>query len=228
VAIAFVSKGAAATNANQFPLFAKPAVVTSGNALVAIFSVNTITNTVTAVPTGWTLLASQEGITQGIWVYTKLATGAEPATYQWTMSATGSSWQGAVLQYSGVDTTTAPFNDGTATSQTGTNSTSHVCPTMTTLTDGAMVIGVVANAGIGTYTWSVMTEELDARQETGNSFGMSAADIIQTTAGATGTFTGTCSAMLDYASLTFALKQAVAGGAVGIPDLAMAPLGRAA
>lgn len=206
MAIAFVSKGTSAQASSSSVILNKPTTVNTGDCLVAIFMIVSTTATITVVPTGWTLLKSQTGTNDGHFVYTKKATSSEPSTYTWTVS-TGVLWMGGTMDYSGVDTTTAPFNDGTATSQAPSSSSTHTCLTMTTLTDGAMVIGTVASTTILTETPpGTLTERFDAQAELGVGTGECAAgDEIQTTAGSTGSFAWSSTAMATYTSITFAL-----------------------
>src|SRR6478735_8878035 len=91
---------------NTSPLtITKPAGVATGNLMVATVSLRDSTATMTP-PSGWSLLTSiaSSGGTTAQYVYAKVATGAEPASYafSWAGGSGASDSSGVILAYAGI------------------------------------------------------------------------------------------------------------------------------
>src|SRR5213592_1549072 len=72
-----------------------------GDVLVASLALKG--GTVTAVPAGWTQIASVTSVsTPKMYAYYRVASAAEPASYSWALSAPVAS-SGGIARYSGVD-----------------------------------------------------------------------------------------------------------------------------
>ncbi len=228
MAIAFVSKGTSVQASTATITLNKPSTTNLDDVIVAAFMIVSTTTTVTGIPTGFTLLESQTGTNCGLFVYVKKATSSEPSTYVWNLSI-GTLHAGGTADYSGVDVTAAPYTDCANAKQAPGSSNSHDCLAVTTATDHAMAIAVVGVPTANTTETepATLTQRIDVEEELNTSgYELALGDHDQTPAGSTGIFTWTPSAKTTYASITFALKPIVTAVA-DIPDLTMAPLGRA-
>jgi hypothetical protein len=161
---------------------------------------------VTGVPAGWTGLASNTSISNPhVFGYYRVATGAEPATYSWTLSQAVQNSAG-IARYSGVSTTgvLAAFP---STAASATVSTVATVPSVTTSIANAMVVGCMA-ANSSTATIAItgpagMAEAWDLegkRQELD--------DAVQPPAGASGAKSWTFNAARAWAGWLGALKPA--------------------
>jgi len=122
---------------------------------------------------------------------------------------------GAIVAYSGVDTTT-PIN--VENGQTTAASTSHSTPSITTTVANTMLVASFGLAGTGTWTAPAgMTERSDS---TAQAVALEVADLLQASAGATGTRTATASVSKVGATHLLALKPGGGGTTVNCPGYA--------
>jgi hypothetical protein len=134
----------------------------------------------------------------------KRATGSEPSTY--TTSWTGGSYADTVLvAYSGCTTTGSAMDATPTTSALGSGSGSIVSPSITTVSPNAMVISFVGDiAGNALTKPAAMTV-----RSTFDDLGF--ADVIQASAGASGTFSWTLGGgATQRCAVTLALKPPAA------------------
>jgi hypothetical protein len=184
----------------------KPTGLADGDVLITAMGTSAASGT---PPSGFTTIGSattsaSERITYAYKVVTSAA--GEPANYSWSGASGRTSV--AITAYSGVDTTTPV--DMTAATATGTAS---VGVSNTTVTDGAMLIA----GAIGDWSSAGMTVPGSMSQvfNLGNPGRRTAgADLIQATAGATGTLTFTGESGLSMAGIIFALRP-TAGAVLG-------------
>jgi len=161
---------------------------------------------------GWTLVRRINNSTSvGLAVYWKVASNESGrvcrsysgAGYDFAFSpGSGSqSMTGAIVAYSGVDTTTPiDVENGQATSSGATHST----PSITTSVANTMLVASFGLAGTGTWTPPAgMTERSDS---TAQAVALEVADVLQVSAGASGTKTATASASKAGATHILALK----------------------
>ena len=174
---------------------AAPAGRTAGDVLVASFTADW--NPTVAVPAGWTAIvnglsiASSTSAGARVFAYYRVVGPSDPATYTWTLSR-AVKWGGGMTAYTGVSNTT-PLDSAVATAVNTTyTATSIAVGSVTTASNGAMLIGGVgfdssnpaANPPSGwTERWEASGGQI-AEQ----------ADRIQATAGASGTATWTFTA----------------------------------
>jgi hypothetical protein len=164
--------------------------------LVAIVNIDG-TGTINT-PSGWTLISSATRSTiLRVATFYKVAGGSEPASYTFDGWSSVSS-AAAVSAYSGVDNAAPLDVNGVGNG----NSSTPTAPDVTTTADNCMVIGLAGNdrADRGPYTPPTgYTERCD---QTGGLFAsgahISTADIIQATAGATGTAAFTLAVSSDH------------------------------
>ena len=165
-----------------------PAGVVSGDVLLAVVDVGS-TNSSTA-PAGWTLVRSDATTTSGSvtaqYVYYHVAGGGEPSSYTWTFGGkTGVA--GAMLAYSGVDTTN-PIDAHSGQAGT-TKSVSITAPSVTATVSGDMLVGLFGIHAQHTIAPAAsMVERTDIAQVKGGGQKVTSetADALLSTAGATG------------------------------------------
>lgn len=169
--------------------------------------------TMSGVPTGWELAVrvSQAGVANTLFVYLKKLTASEPATYDWTGSASvvstvsiGSASE-AYLGATALDSlsgTPVGFYD----SDNSTN-TVHI-PAMTTAHADALLFAIGQNGGAQTITsWSdSITERWDGNSSGGQARTIYGGTLPVATAGTVGPFTAEKTAASVALTATFALR----------------------
>lgn len=98
--------------------------------------IHSASTSVSAAPAGWTLLLTRTQGTTVLRVYWKPAGAAEGANYTWTLANSGRSL-GTIYSFVNVDNA-APIE--ASASQGNTSSTSVTAPTITTVTQGTMLL----------------------------------------------------------------------------------------
>lgn len=186
-----------------------PAGTAAGDVLVA--SITTDLNPNLTAPAGWTAMVNAKSInstsTSGAraFAYYKVVGASDPGTYSWTLSS-AAKWGGGITAYRGVNNTTPLDSPVVTAADTSYSATSITVGSITTASNGAMLIGGVAcdcSAPVVTAP-SGWTERWEAAA------GQIAeqADKPQATAGASGTATWTLSAARAVAAWRTALKPA--------------------
>lgn len=202
----------------------KPSGTVSGDLLVAFAYAQTFGGNTLAPPAGWTTIQETDNISSEFeaGLYYKLAGGSEGSTYTFTATA-AEEFTVIILRVSGVDATT-PVE--ASAESTATSSGSIVFPTVTSLTNNALIamFGFAAYATTPTGSeWPNVAPTGMALLATDNSvadYGMigGIANFIQVTAGATGTKSvanGTIGT--DFYAVSIAIKPAGGGGGGGDP-----------
>ncbi|MDQ0755116.1 PKD domain-containing protein [Arthrobacter sp. B3I4] len=200
---------ASATTASSTVTLNKPAGAAAGDVLVASITAD-LAPTATA-PAGWTAIVNGLGINSSsssgakVFSYYHVVGTSDPGSYSWTLS-TAVKWGAGVTAYRGVNNTT-PLDSSVATAvNTSYSATSITAPSITTASNGAMLIGGVGfdSGSPGATPPSGWTERWEA---SGGQIG-EAADKPQATAGASGTATWTFSTAKAVAVWQTALKPA--------------------
>ena len=199
------STTANAATASTAVALPKPSGATAGDVLVASFTADK--NPTAAGPGGLDRDRQRALISSGarVFAYYRVVGSADPATYSWTLS-TAVKWGGGMTAYRGVDTTT-PLDSAVATAvNTSYTATSIAVPSVTTASNGAMLIG-----GLGfdsSNPAATPPTGWTERWETAGGQIAEQADRTQATAGATGTATWTFSSAKAVAAWRTALKPA--------------------
>jgi Polysaccharide lyase len=163
-----------------------PAGLAAGHLLIAALDVRLASSSTITAPSGWTLIRRDSNVppyaalSQAL--YFKIATSSEPASYEWTFSASTSA-SGGILAFSGIDATTPiDAHSGRFRSQTKRIS----APSVITTVENAVLLGFFGySAGKSTSPPSGMMERFDVR--TSSSLATTeSADQIQATSGASG------------------------------------------
>jgi hypothetical protein len=183
-----------------------PAGIQAGDVLIACVAARGNPNF--TAPAGWTLIRLDvNGFTLRQALYWKVATGAEPAEYTWTLSNTQAA-AGGIMAYTGVSNSN-PIDQSSGLISSGTDATG-TAPSVTTTVNGAMVIaffGVARNSPIDAP--SGMTERVDAVSNGGTyPQATEASDVSQSTSGATGDKTATWSGNGQWIGQQLALRPA--------------------
>lgn len=194
-----------------------PGSLTTGQVLWAQIAYNASTGTITA-PSGWTeAIAPTSNGSARIAAYWHVVTAGENGTtpsWTWTMSAAVA---GNVIigRFSGVDTTT-PVDAGPVTGSSST--TSNVVNAVTTVTNGAWVIGggalqsATSNSIAAPAGWTTLQ---NTSGENAGRGAVLASKGEQASAGTTGTATFTLTAALTSRCYQVALRPATGGGGGG-------------
>ena len=187
-----------------------PSGTTAGDVLVASITAD-LNPSMASIPTGWTpivgALSINSSSTSGarVFPYYHVVTSSDPTTYSWTLSA-AVKWGAGLTAYRGVDNIT-PLDSPVVTAvNTSYSATSLTLPSISSASDGAMLIGgvgcdcalPVASPPSGwTERWEASGGQI-AEQ----------ADMAQLSAGASGTATWSFSAARAAAAWRTALKPA--------------------
>lgn len=159
---------------------AKPSGVIENDLMYAVIQ-QTNADVVTG-PSGWARIDGGSGNDFSSWY--KVAGASEPVDYTWT--AASAKWAGAIVAYSGVDTSDPLDVTGLVTS-------SFVCPDVTADLGGALVIRSSCEAnpqgGSTGFVWPTSTERVDILNMSPSPRALSIADAFPKAAGATGTET---------------------------------------
>ena len=151
------SSGSAATGVLTLTINVPPGTTTN-DAMVASIAIRPSTAVITP-PAGWALVRRMDnGASNSLAIYGKVATASEPASYSWTFSAsTGSA--GGIRSFSGVDMTTPlDVENGAATA----SSLNHAAPSVTTTSANDMIVTSHSFASSATWTTPAgMTEAFD-------------------------------------------------------------------
>jgi hypothetical protein len=163
----------------------KPAGVVAGDAMLAAVAFRG--NPTITPPAGWTLVRQDvNGNTHRQSIFVKVAGGAEPASYTFTLSAAQSA-AGGIVAYSGVDPNTPVDVHG---GQVNAASTSATAPSISTTGPNRMVVTFYATPNLTTFTApGGMTERYDQQVPAANQYKVTASadDQLVTPSGATGT-----------------------------------------
>ncbi|WP_210411333.1 PKD domain-containing protein [Pseudarthrobacter sp. NIBRBAC000502771] len=199
------NSGTAVTTAS----LAVPAGTSAGDVLVAAITVDL--NPGLTAPAGWTAIVNGQSInassTSGARAYAfyKVVGASDPATYNWILSS-AAKWGGGITAYRGVNNTTPLDSPVVTAADTSYSATSITVGSITTATNGAMLIGgvgcdcsapVVTAPSGWTERWEAAAGQV-AEQ----------ADKTQATVGSSGTATWTLSAARAVAAWQTALKPA--------------------
>jgi hypothetical protein len=192
-----------------------PAGVVAGEVLVTVVAGSRVAQSDTLTgPAGWTQIIVQPdsavatiGDVIGLWY--RVATGSEAGSYTWTNSAaTAGRIGGSMYRFSGVDTTTVLDVAASGAGLSSTSGTTIDAPSITTVTDGAMLVsaGVAMTAG-GSVSQPGSMLLIGTTTGTGRRFTW--ATEVDPTAGATGVRTWTASGdSLQRAAVLAALRPA--------------------
>ncbi|WP_326960606.1 MULTISPECIES: PKD domain-containing protein [unclassified Arthrobacter] len=169
----------------------KPSGTAAGDVLVASFTADM--NPTASAPTGWTPIVNTLNITGGarVFAYFHVVGSADPASYSWTLSA-AVKWGGGMTAYRGVNNSTPLDSSVVTATNTTYTATSITAASITTASNKAMLIGGVGfdSSSPAATAPSGWTE----RWEAASGQIAELADMVQATAGASGTATWTFTA----------------------------------
>jgi PKD repeat protein len=188
----------------------KPSGTAAGDVLIASFTAD-LNPSAASVPAGWTAIVNGISIKSSsksgarVFAYYHVVGSPDPASYSWTLSK-AVTWGAGVTAYRGVNTAT-PLDTGVVTAvNTSDTATSITAPSITTASNGAMLIGGV---GFDSSTPAAAPPSgWTERWEAAGGQIAEQADRSQATAGATGTATWTFSTAKAVAAWRTALKPA--------------------
>lgn len=171
-----------------------PAGTAANDVMVATIAVANSTVIITP-PAGWisqpaVLQAAGNGSRQQI--FYRVASGAEPTSYTWVFESAHVGAAGAIVSYSGVDTTSPidVYSGGNTTPQGADGPLQHRALGVTTSTVDSMVISTHSFSSSASWTPPAgMTERVDINSQGGasaNGVSLEVDEVAQPSAGATG------------------------------------------
>ena len=185
-----------------------PMGTVTGDVMVAAIAVRSSAVLITP-PTGWAAQAATVqtlGDSNRQQIFTRVATGSEPASYTWLFDIAHTGAAGAIVSYSGVDNASPidAFSGNTTPQGSDTLLQHRALSTNTTVAD-AMVISTHAFGSAATWTSAGVNERVDIASQAAGNAGVSLAvyDATQATAGATGDRIATASGNGDRGSAHF-------------------------
>ena len=218
VAVAAIVSGAVTTNSSirvtvtQLKLD-KPASISAGDVMLANIGINGGSSAVVStVPSGWTQITRTDNdVNIALISYWKVASSSEPSDYTWSVDGQTTA-EGGIIAYRGVDTTN-PVDSMAGNTGFGTQATTSA---ITTNAANEQIVALFAtdvgkNPNAGAY-FSTSTGGMTEKYDVSNvPFGPSIAadDVIQTSAGGTGSKLSTISGnkARNWATQQIALRQ---------------------
>lgn len=153
MAIAFRSKSENKGGSGSSIVLTKPSGTVSGDLLIALVQIQNVANTVNSVPSGWSLIDTQntgpDSYDNHTALYYKVAGGSEPADYTWGFS--GSNNVGGVMGCWSGCASSSPIG-GTAKAQDTNFDTTEAAPSVTVSGTGSWVLAVLAWEGSSNYS----------------------------------------------------------------------------
>jgi N,N-dimethylformamidase beta subunit-like protein len=187
-----------------------PAGVVNGDALYAVVIYENGAAYLPTDPPGWTLVAEAANSGNDNTRVLRRLASSEPASYTWTF-ANENHVGGAMVAYSGVDLATP--EDVPAATGFG-KSTMPTSPTLTTLTNNAVLLSIYGSAGWGGTT-STGPAGMNVRVSFGSEHSFGFADQVISPAAATGARKWTTSSSIPWASVAIAMRPAKPGAPCG-------------
>ncbi len=163
-----------------------PANVRAGDVMLAVLTVRN-TAAVTA-PAAWTpLRADSAGTTMRQHLFYRVVTGAEPASYSWTITSARAA--ASILAYRGVDTASPVDVHG---GQSNASSTTVTAPSVNATVANGMLVTFLGNAATTTITPAApLRNRAGVNSGGGTGVSLAIGDETRASSGATGTRTGT-------------------------------------
>lgn len=208
MAAAFKSINTANSTAAVTQLTITVPSVANGDGMLFAIAIRGGSNVTGLTLPGWNLVfETNQGTNNKLAVFSRTAS-SEPADYTITWTTAGSA-AGAIFVASGTDQATLVDTSG---SQGNASSTSVTAPTVTTATDGCLLVFFGSVAGATSWTApGTMTERADVASSGGSpNITFTAAEEVLGASGATGTRVATVAAAGQNVGGLVALKAAAA------------------
>ncbi|WP_426989107.1 PKD domain-containing protein [Pseudarthrobacter sp. Y6] len=205
-AISVVGSSTTNSAATTVVTLAAPVGTHEGDVLVAAITAD-LSPTMASVPAGWTPMVNGLAIRTNAraFAYYHVVGAADPSSYSWTLSS-AAKWGAGITAYRGVNNTT-PLDSPVITAvDTTYTATSITVGSINTASNGAMLIGGAA-CDCGTPVFSPPSGWTERWEAAANQLAEEA-DMVQATAGASGTATWTMRAARGVAVWRTALKPA--------------------
>ena len=178
----------------------KPANTVSGDLLVACLALDGSSVAKSGAPNGWTQIAAVTGVANPrVYGYYKVAGATEPSSYRWGFAAKVASG-GGIARYTGA----AGLDVGASAAAGGAASSGSV-PGVTTVTEGAMIVGCMGiNSSATTISINGPAGMSQAWDLGGKRHEFD--DVLQPAAGATGQLSWGFSSAREWAGWVAALR----------------------
>lgn len=215
--------GSASSNGGSNLVLSRPDDYAEGDLLVAWIASHSnggspyVDWSVTSAPAGWTVRIDVNVAPAGVaahrlYLWTKVATASEPATYTFVGTGTACNRPWNVSVWYGQDGTTPTVDPQT---NTGTLATSLVAPSVTTARNGDVAMWAYASrSGHESDVPSGTTNLANVRKSTpgGNAAVLRAVYEVRPSSGATGTRTLAGTSSTSYAAAGIVISNQAAGG----------------
>lgn len=184
----------------------KPSGVVAGDVMVAAIGFRG--TDFLSGPAGWSLTTNGSRGTVNQNVYYKVATGIEGSSYTWTISTGTPKMTGVIVAYTGVNNSN-PID--VSNSASGLSTTAVNPPSVNTTVDHTRVVVAGSTANSNTFTANGSYTMVNQTSSSGGGSGGSKVatgvqDLIQSSAGATGTTGLTAATSADYVAGVVALR----------------------
>lgn len=163
-----------------------PTGTQNNDVMVAVIEAGTSNPNIINTPTGWTLLNSQTA-SPNVRTYWRVAS-SEPASYTWTFNTTTYNVSGIIASYSGT-ATSSQINQHAAFTA-GTSTTTITAASVTTTVAGCMLV-FVGGCNTANASFTGPTSFTQRATPTNTTTSAILADMVQSSAGATGSITAT-------------------------------------
>ena len=191
-----------------------PTGTTTGDVMIAAISYYSGASNVTyGNITGWNAAGSPttSANQQGLAVFWRLATSADVGgtkTYSWNNSGSATAYPGgAIVDYRGVDQGTPMDATATTSLSTGSNPAS---PAITTITDNAWYLGIIALQATGYTKASDLTARIAIPYVASTYEGLYVSDKAEASHGVVSADAGTKTSSSQYAAVAIALRPSIA------------------
>ena len=206
--IAFRGASSASAKSASSLTIARPSAAVTGDVLIASLDVRASVTPAQVTADGWQLVRfDTAGTALTKLTYWRALVAGQAASYVFTLPS-AMPVSGVIVAYSGVDSANAiEAQNGMGSA---TSSQQIIAPSVTTLSQNAMVVGLYAVAASATFTPpNTMTERLDVALSSGSlKVSSEASDIRQTAAGATSARVATSTGAGANVGQLIALKPA--------------------
>lgn len=199
--VAVVSTGAQIALRPKLFTINKPAGTAQDDVMIATIAVRAPGLSIVIPPSGWTLVRRTDNSTNvnSLLVYSKVATNAEPASYDWNIAAgSGTSASavsgvaGSIVSFINVDTVT-PID--VQAGQSTASSATHITPAVTTTVSDTMVLALFEYGASGVWsTPAGMTSQVNVSSvapPSASGISLGVFSVTQASIGSTGTKTST-------------------------------------
>lgn len=134
-----------------------PSGVQAGDGMLLLLQISASNTYTLTVPSGWTQIGStlNDGGNGDSYLYWRAATSSDPGTSFDITTDVDVNMAAVLVAYSGIDTSALVHAWDVTQVTSGSGTTSHVTPTVTTSVDGSLVVEAITARGSTVTSWTV-------------------------------------------------------------------------